>query len=410
MLTPATLHCILQDVTIGHIVCDVDPTWKGTLMANPRVLVTGATGKIGGAVAAQLLEKGVPTRALVHRDDARSARLRDLGAEIVVADMFDIQQVAAALDGVDRLYFNPPYHPHALDSAVAFAVAARRSGLEAVVALGQWLASPEHPSLMTRHMWLIDKLFELLPNTAHVAVDPGYFADNYLNLVPVAAQLGVLPTPTGVGRNAPPSNEDIARVAVGALLEPHRHDGRAYRPTGPTLLSGADVADAVGEALGRRVRHVDIPPWVFMRAVRLNAKRLRADLFFQSSLRHYLPEYPLGTWEVGAPTTHVRDVAGVEPEDFLTIARRYTTGPDSRRTAGNFVRQIWGFMLIGVMPMHRLDRFDRHQQHPQPAHRRLSGQSTVWRHEHTEPDRFGPFAAGPDIGAAGPNLDQTTAS
>ena len=362
-------------------------------MKSTRVLVTGATGKIGGAVATQLLEKGVTTRALVHRDDARSARLRAIGAEVVVADMFDIQQVQAALDGVDRLFFNPPYHPHALDSAVSFAVAARRSGLEAVVALGQWLASPEHPSLMTRHAWLTDKLFELLPDTAHVAVDPGYFADNYLQLVPIAAQLGLLPTPTGAGRNAPPSNEDIARVAVGALLDPHRHDGRAYRPTGPTLLSGADIAAAVGEALGRRVRHIDVPPPMFMRAVRVNAKRLGADLFFESSLRHYLPEHGLGTWEVGGPTTHVRDVAGIEPEDFPTITRRYVNGPESRRTAGDLLRQIWGFMLTGLVPMHRLDRFDRLQQHPQPTCTRLSGQSQVWRNEHPVPaqptdDRF----------------------
>jgi NAD(P)H dehydrogenase (quinone) len=166
-------------------------------MTNSRVLVTAATGKIGGAVATQLLEKGVSTRALVHREDARSARLRGLGAEVVVADMLDIQQVTAAVDGVGRLFFNPPYHPHVLDSAVAFAVAARRSGVEAVVALGQWLASPEHPALMTRQLWLIDKLFGLLPDTAHVAVDPGFFADNYLNLMPLAAQLGMLPTPTG---------------------------------------------------------------------------------------------------------------------------------------------------------------------------------------------------------------------
>jgi NAD(P)H dehydrogenase (quinone) len=352
-------------------------------MAHTRVLVTGATGKIGGAVAAQLLERGVPTRTLVHREDWRSARLRALGAEVVVGDMFDIQQVQTALEGVDRLYFNPPYHPHALDSAVAFAVAARRSGVQAVVALGQWLASPEHPSLMTRHAWLTDKLFELLPDTAHVAVDPGFFADNYMNLMPMAAQLGVLPTPTGAGRNAPPSNEDIARVAVGALLDPHRHDGRAYRPTGPTLLTGAEIADAMGQALGRRVRHIDIPPWMFMRAVRVDANRLGFDLFTQSGLRHYLPESALGTWEVGGPTTHVRDVAGVEPEDFLTIARRYANGPDTRRTAGNFIRQVWTFMLTGLVPMHRLDRFDRRQQHPRPAHPQYSGKSTIWRAEHT---------------------------
>jgi NAD(P)H dehydrogenase (quinone) len=355
-------------------------------MTNTRVLVTGATGKIGGAVAAQLLEKGVATRALVHRDDGRADRLRALGAEVVVADMLDIQQVQAAVDGVDRLFFNQPYHPHALDSAVSFAVAARRAGVQAVVALGQWLASPEHPSLMTRHHWLTDKLFELLPDTAHVAVDPGFFADDYLNLVPLAAQLGVLPMPTAGGRNAPPSNEDIARVAVGALLDPQRHDGRAYRPTGPTMLTGAEIADAVGEALGRRVRHIDVPPRMFMKAVRVNAKRLGADLFQESGLRHYLPENRLGTWEVGGPTTHVRDVAGVEPEDFLTIARRYVTGPESRRTAGNLIRQVWNFMLTAVVPMHRLDRFDRRQQHPQPAYPRFSGQSAIWRHEHAPAD------------------------
>jgi NAD(P)H dehydrogenase (quinone) len=352
-------------------------------MTNTRVLVTGATGKVGGAVTDQLLNRGVTTRALVHRNDARSERLRAMGAEVVVADMFDIQQVQAAVDGVDRLFFALPYHPHGLDSAVSFAVAARRSGVQAVVALGQWLASPEHPSLMTRQQWLTDKLFQLLPGTAHVAVDPGFFADNYLKVLPFAAQLGILPVPTGGRRNAPPSNEDIARVAVGALLDPHRHDGRAYRPTGPALLSGVDIADAVGEALGRRVRHIDIPPWMFLRALRVGAKQLGTDQFFESQVRHYMPEDSLGAWEIDAPTTHVRDVAGVEPEDFLTIARRYVNAADTRRTAGSLLRQIGRFMLIGLVPGRNLARFERLQQHPQPAHPRYSAESILWRNEHT---------------------------
>jgi len=357
-------------------------SWKGLAMADTRVLVTGATGKIGGAVAAQLIEKDVPTRVLVHRDDERSARLRAAGAEVVVADMFDYRQVETAMAGVDRVFFNAPYHPHALDSAVAFAVAARRSGVAAVVALGQWLASPEHPSLMTRQHWLTAKMFDFLPDTAHVAIDPGFFADNYLQLMPTAALLGVFPMPAGAGRNAPPSNEDIARVGVGALLDPHRHDGRAYRPTGPTLLSAPEIAEAIGEAVGRPVRHVDVPPSMFMRAVRMDARRLNADMFFESSLRQYLPEHALGTWEVGGPTTHVRDVAGVEPEDFLTIARRYAADPAARRTAGNVARALTRSLLMAVIPAHRLDRFDRRQQHPRPAHPRLSGRSAFWHAEH----------------------------
>jgi uncharacterized protein YbjT (DUF2867 family) len=265
-------------------------------MTHTRVLVTGATGKIGGAVAAQLVDKGVATRALVHREDERSARLRACGAEVVVADMFDYQQVHAAMDGVDRVFFNPPFHPHALDSAVTFAVAARRSRVDAVVALGQWLAGPAHPSLMTRHHWLADKVFELLPDTAHIAVDPGFFADNYMKLMPLAAQLGILPMPAGAGRNAPPSNEDIARVAVGALLDPQRHDGKAYWPTGPTMLSAAEIAEVFGEVLGQRVRHVEVPVPMFMRAVRLDAER-RAPTC--SSNRVCATIFPNRPWEPG---------------------------------------------------------------------------------------------------------------
>jgi hypothetical protein len=196
---------------------------------------------------------------------------------------------------------------------------------------------------------------------------------------------------TGGRLNAPPSNEDIARVAVGALLDPHRHDGRAYRPTGPKLLSGADIAEAVGEALGRRVRLMEIPSWMFLRAVSVSAKRLGVDMFFESGLRHYLPETGLGTWEVGGPTTHVRDVAGVEPEDFLTIARRYVNAADTRRTAGGMLREIGSLMLTGLVPTPRLDRFDRRQQHPRPARPRHSGESAVWLGEHApsvDPARY----------------------
>jgi hypothetical protein len=129
-----------------------------------------------------------------------------------------------------------------------------------------------------------------------------------------------------------------------------------------------------------------------------NAKRFGFDLFFESGVRHYLPESALGAWEVGGRTTHVRDVAGVEPEDFLTIARRYVGGPESRCTAGNFMPQVWNMMLIGVVPMHRLDRFERVQQHPRPAHRRFSAQSAIWRHEHAPVDQTHPASLSQRVG------------
>ena len=48
-------------------------------MLKPRILVTGATGKTGSVVVAELLKAGYPVRAMVHREDGRSARLKAQG-------------------------------------------------------------------------------------------------------------------------------------------------------------------------------------------------------------------------------------------------------------------------------------------------------------------------------------------
>lgn len=351
-------------------------------MKTPTILVTGATGKIGSAVASRLLEKEIRVRALVHRKDARSEKLAQLGAEVVVADMFDPPQVEAAVQGVNRISYVPPWHPHVLSSAVLFATAAQRAGVEAIVGVTQWLASPSHPAISTRQMWLVDRLFDQLPGVAHVTVSPGFFAENYLMPLPLASLFGVFPYPTGGGRNAPPSNEDIARVMVGALLDPQRHAGRVYRPTGPELLSGEDMARIIGQAVGRKVRHLDMPIPMFLRAVRVQGTRLGLDDFLQGQFRWFLAETRLGTWEAGGVTTHVRDVGGAEPEDFLTIARRYAARPEARRTFGNYLRGMWDGLRIAVTPGIDVARFERAQQHPRPATPQLSGESARWAAEH----------------------------
>jgi NAD(P)H dehydrogenase (quinone) len=230
-----------------------------TIMTKPRIIVTGATGKTGSVVVTELLKFGYPVRALVRREDGRSARLKAQGAEIAVAELTDVERVADALKDVQRAYFCPPLDPYMIQGAVAFAVAAKEARVEHVVGLTQWLASPSHPSLMTRQHWLVDRLFSMTPGVAHTIVNPGFFADAYLQTIGLAAHLGVFPWLYGESRNAPPSNEDIARVAVAALINPARHAGKSYRPTGPELLGAEDIARAIGLALGRSVRVMPTP-------------------------------------------------------------------------------------------------------------------------------------------------------
>ena len=81
-------------------------------MTNATVLVTGATGKTGGAVVAQLREKNIAVRAMVRTRDNRSERLERLGAEVVVADMYDYDQLVSAMRGTQRAYYCPPFAPY----------------------------------------------------------------------------------------------------------------------------------------------------------------------------------------------------------------------------------------------------------------------------------------------------------
>jgi len=252
----------------------------------------------------------------------------------------------------------------------------------------QWLASPSHPSLMTRQHWLVDRLFSTIPGAAHTIVRPGFFADDYLVTIGASAQLGILPWMFGDSRNAPPSNEDIARVAVAALMDPARHAGKSYRPTGPELLGAEDMAKAIGRAVGRSVRVVPTPAWLFMKAARMSGYPI--DVF--SGIRYYIDDHKRGAFEVGAPTTDVLDVTGRPAEDFETIARRYAALPRNQRNFSNWLREFAQFMVAPLSPGFNLDRYDRELRRPFPSAPQFATDSKVWRREHAIADNFRPPA------------------
>ena len=354
-------------------------------MIKPRIIVTGATGKTGSAVVSELLKAGYPVRALVHKQDGRSAQLKAQGAELAVADMSDVERVAEALKDVQRAYFCPPFDPYMIQGAVAFAVAAKEARLEHIVGLTQWLASPSHPSLMTRQLWLVERLFSMTPGVTHTIVRPGIFADAYLATIGSAVHLGIFPSMFGNSRNAPPSNEDIARVAAVALMDPARHARKSYRPTGPKLLSGEEMAKAIGRAVGRSVRFLPTPTWLFMKGARMSGYPI--DLF--SGIRYYIDDHERGAFELGAPTTDVLDVTGRPAEDFETIARRYAAPFCNQRTFGNWLREFARFLLTPLSPTFNLDRYDRELRRPFPSEPQFAPDSKIWRREHgiTDPTK-----------------------
>jgi len=125
------------------------------------------------------------------------------------------------------------------------------------------------------------------------------------------------------------------------------------------------MAKAIGRAVGRSVRVVPTPTWLFMKTARMAGMPI--DLM--SNVRYYIDDHKLGAFELGAPTSDVLDVTGSPAEDLETIARRYAAQPRSQRTFGNWVHEFAQFMTAPLIPGFNLDRYDREQRRPMcPCH------------------------------------------
>jgi NAD(P)H dehydrogenase (quinone) len=353
------------------------------------ILVTSAAGRTGIPTTLQLLKKGYRVRALVRVDDARAGTLRHAGAEVLVGNLADPRDLRRAMRGVRRAYFCAPMAHNGLHYANVFALAARDAGVEHVVQLGQWLSQEDHPSLYTREIHLIDHIIPAVTGATHTIINVGWFAANYFFVLRPAVQLGLFPMPLGDGLNAPPSNEDIARVIVGALDRPDSHAGKSYRPTGPRLLSPEEIVAHIAEAAGRPIRYRPL-------SERLILKSVRADGWPagpQTQFVQYLEEYRRGTFAVGAPTDAVRTVAGVEAEDFAATARRYVgRDPVGRPTLTGAIGAAAAFgKALLTKPIDPINE-ERKRDHALIRDGQLCQDSPEWRTSHSETDGISPPA------------------
>lgn len=166
-------------------------------------------------------------------------------------------------------------------------------------------------------------------------------------------------------------------------MDPARHAGRSYRPTGPELLGAQDMANAIGRVVGQSVRAVPARTWLFMKS----ARRVGLPLDVMSGIRYYIDYHKRGAFELGAPTTDVLEVTGRPAESFETIARRYAALPGNRRTRGNWLRELVRSITAPLSPAFNLTGYDRELRRPFPSAPQFATESVVWHREHASPNR-----------------------
>src|SRR5690242_16101965 len=210
-------------------------------MANP-ILVTGAAGRVGGVgrtVTELLLKQGKAVRAMVRNEDQRAQALRNMGAEVVVGDLLDLDSMHRAIAGCETIYFGMSVSDAYLAATVNVAAVAKHYGVRAFVnmsqmTLAQMSITETTPSPQHKLHWLAEQALNWsgLP-VVHVrptVLLEGFFLIFTPDSVRESDQIRL---PFGDGKTSPVAVEDVARVVAKVLADPRPHVGKTYHLTGP---------------------------------------------------------------------------------------------------------------------------------------------------------------------------------
>jgi len=219
------------------------------------ILVTGATGRVGGHVVQQLVQRGADVRVLV-RDPAKASF--PAGVEVAQGDLLDIDAVRAAFRGVRTLFLLNAVAADEFTQALIALNIARESGVERVVYLSvihaDRFVNVPHFAVKSGAERMIQQM-----GFSATILRPAYFIDNELTIKDVVLNHGVYPMPIGGKGLAMVDARDIAEVAAIELVRRDRAPGKLPIETlnlvGPDTLTGSDVAAIWSEVLGRPVAY-----------------------------------------------------------------------------------------------------------------------------------------------------------
>lgn len=276
--------------------------------SDATILILGGTGKTGRRISRRLRSAGAAVRTA-----ARSGA--DTGF-----DWADDGTWAPALQGATAVYLVPPGATLDVASPLpAFLDAAEISGVRHITQLSARGVEHAPPQAPMRAAELDLRSRSGLTTTT---LRPGWFLHNFSEylFLPAIVDDDVIAAPTGSGAEAFVHADDIAAVAAATLLHPEAHAGAEYTLTGPTAHTFGEVAEAIGTAEGRPIRHLDEPREAWVR--RITAQGLPAD--YASMLGGLLDEH-VRAGHGAAATDDVERVIGRPPKgltDYVAEAAR----------------------------------------------------------------------------------------
>lgn len=288
------------------------------MRASSFVLVTGATGRQGGAAVRALLAAGVPVHALVRGDGERAGALEELGAVVVRGDLDDVASLKAALDGARAVFsvqapdFTDPMADSEIRHGRNLVEAARAADVEQIVhtsVSGAGTIDVEHFGearwgAFVRHYYRSKAVVEDVVRTAGIPnwtiLRPATFMENFLRPSPYFVDMASDRLLVAADPDVPlpfVAVNDIGTAAAAAFAQPQRFHGVELELAGDTL-SFREIGGILTSVLATDIELPDAPP------------EIRADdplsAFFQAQRHmsaHPAPAHPEFAARLGVPTT-----------------------------------------------------------------------------------------------------------
>jgi uncharacterized protein YbjT (DUF2867 family) len=221
-------------------------------MTEKMYLVTGATGNVGSEVVAQLLEKRQKVRVFTR--DAGKAAHWSGRVEVASGDFGKPDTFARAIANVEGAFvMNGSLDQQLFEQLISVAKA---EGDPRIVFLSTILAGLPQLQIGKLHKEKEDAIRE--SGLGGKFIRAGGFMTNSYQWIDTIKAEGIVYNAMGNGQSAPIAPEDIAAVAVTALIDPAR-SGETFELTGGELLNVPEQVSILAKLLGKPIRCVDVP-------------------------------------------------------------------------------------------------------------------------------------------------------
>ena len=281
------------------------------------ILVTGATGRIGGELVKNLLASSEQVRALV-RNPEKAAATEGHGVEVVVGDLEKPETLDAALWGVDKAFLISGDNPGIAELHGNFVEAARRADVGHIVRTSILVAMmPDSPLALSKwHREADQRVID--SGIPYTILQPAYFMQNVLMSAASIASDGIVYGAMGDGKIGVIDVRDVADVAT-VVLTSNKHEGQNYVLTGPEALSMTDIAAKLSTALSKEVKYINVSPDdAKVGMVAMGMSDIIADAWVKLAQM-----VSMGGAEMVTPM--VKEITGREPQSFEQFAKDFAS-------------------------------------------------------------------------------------